>query len=92
MSHGVGPRCSLDPMWLWLWWSPAAGAPIQPLAWGLPYATGAALKKFFFFFFKKSRVSMKLSTGKRKRDRFNLESDLFFLNPYPQEHKHVMIQ
>ena len=28
--------------WLWLW--PAAIAPIQPLAWEPPYATGAALK------------------------------------------------
>ena len=26
----------------------AAAAPIQPLAWELPYATGAALKKLFW--------------------------------------------
>ena len=32
-------------MLLWLWCRPAAAAPIQPLAWELPYATGAALKK-----------------------------------------------
>ena len=43
MSHGVGQRCGLDPAWLWLW--PAAVAPIQPLAWELPYVIGAALKK-----------------------------------------------
>ena len=30
---------------LWLWCRPAAAAPIRPLAWELPYATGAALKK-----------------------------------------------
>ena len=30
-------------MLLWLW--PAAAAPIQPLAWELPYASGVALKK-----------------------------------------------
>ena len=31
--------------WLWLWCRPGAIAPIQPLAWESPYATGAALKK-----------------------------------------------
>ena len=30
---------------LWLWYRPASVAPIQPLAWELPYAAGAALKK-----------------------------------------------
>ena len=30
---------------LWLWYRPAATAPIQPLAWELPYAVGAAKKK-----------------------------------------------
>ena len=29
-------------LWLWLWLETAA--PIQPLAWELPYATGVALK------------------------------------------------
>ena len=28
----------------WLWHRLAAAAPIQPLAWELPYATGVALK------------------------------------------------
>ena len=40
MNCGVGHRCGLDPMWLW----PAAVAPIRPLAWELPCASGAALK------------------------------------------------
>ena len=30
--------------WLWLWYRLAAIAPIQPLAWELLYAAGAALK------------------------------------------------
>jgi len=34
-----------DPALLWLWHRLAATAPIRPLAWEPPYATGAALKK-----------------------------------------------
>ena len=45
MSCGVGCRCCLDPTLLWLWCSPAAEAPSQPLAWELPNAAGADLKK-----------------------------------------------
>ena len=43
MSCGVGCRCGLDPVLLWLW--PAAVAPIQPLAWESSYALGVALKR-----------------------------------------------
>ena len=45
MSCGVGCRPSWDPALLWLWCKLAAVAPIQPLAWELPYAVGAALKR-----------------------------------------------
>ena len=45
MSCGVGRRCGLDSKLLWLWCRPAAVAPIKPLAWEPPYASGAALKK-----------------------------------------------
>ena len=31
--------------WLWPWYKPAASAPIQPLAWELPYAADTALKR-----------------------------------------------
>ena len=34
-----------DPALLWLWYKPAAAAPVQPPAWELLYATGAALKR-----------------------------------------------
>ena len=44
VSCGVGHRCS-DLVLLWLWRRPAAVAPIQPLAWELPCAAGAALKR-----------------------------------------------
>ena len=42
VSCGVGHRRGLDPALLWC--RPAAVAPIRPLAWGLPYAAGAAPK------------------------------------------------
>ena len=44
MSCGVGRGYGLDPELLWLEKRPAAAAAIQPLAWELPYALGAALK------------------------------------------------
>ena len=37
-NFGVGARCGSDPRWLWLWCRLEAAAPIQLLAWGLPYA------------------------------------------------------
>ena len=42
VSCGVGCRRSSGPELLWLWRRLAATAPIQPLAWESPYATGAA--------------------------------------------------
>ena len=44
MSCGVGCRRGSDPelLWLWLWRKLVTTAPIQPLAWEPPYATGAA--------------------------------------------------
>ena len=45
MSYGLGLRRGLDPMLLQLWRRPVAVAPIQLLAWELPYITSAALKK-----------------------------------------------
>ena len=42
---GVGHRCGLDLGLLWLWGRVVAAAPIQALAWELPYAAGAALKR-----------------------------------------------
>ena len=44
LSCGVVCRQGLDPILLWLWQRPAAAAPVQPLAWKLPYAVSAALK------------------------------------------------
>ena len=44
MSCGVGGRRVLDLALLWLWCRLTAAAPIGPLPWEPPYATGAALK------------------------------------------------
>ena len=44
-AYSEGQRCRSDLAFLWLWCRPAAAAPIRPLAWELPYAAGAALKK-----------------------------------------------
>ena len=44
MTCGVVRRRGLDLALLWLWRKQAAVAPIGPLAWELPYATGTALK------------------------------------------------
>ena len=45
VSCGVGRRCGLEAVLLWLWHRLAATAPIRPLAWEPPYAEGAALEK-----------------------------------------------
>ena len=42
MSCGVGHRHGSDLALIWLWHRLAATAPIRPLAWEPPYATGAA--------------------------------------------------
>ena len=55
MSYSVGGRRGSDPMLLWLWWRPAAVAPIRPLAWELLYVAGVALKKK-----KKKGITLKI--------------------------------
>ena len=45
MSCGVGFRGGSDPAWPWLWCRGAAAAPIQTLAWKLPYAVGDDTKR-----------------------------------------------
>ena len=45
MGRGVPHRYWLDPVLLWLWYRLAAVAPVQTLAWELPYAAHVALKR-----------------------------------------------
>ena len=61
MSCGVGRRRSLDPALLQLWCRPAAVILIGPLAWGLSYAAGAALKS------KKKKKKKKEEEKKKKK-------------------------
>jgi len=44
VSYGVGCRCALDPVLLWLWCRLAAAAPIQLLTCEIPYVVGMVLK------------------------------------------------
>ena len=45
MSCGVGHRCGLDPVMLWLWCRPASIAPVGPLAWEPPHAARSHPRK-----------------------------------------------
>ena len=45
LSCDVGCRHGSDPEFLLLWYRLADAAPVQPLAWELPYAMAVALKK-----------------------------------------------
>ena len=65
VSCGVGRRCSLDPVLLWLWCRPAATAPIRPLAWEPPSASGEALKK-----------QIKKKRKKEKKKKYSLVGDM----------------
>ena len=56
-----------DPALLWLWYRPAATAPIRSRAWEPPYATGAALKK------KKKKKDKNQTNKKTEFRRFQLE-------------------
>ena len=45
MSCGVGHRCCLDSVLLWLWQRLVATALVRPLAWEPPHAVRVALKR-----------------------------------------------
>jgi len=45
VSCGVGHKHGSDPALLWLWYRPAAAAPIPPLVWEIPYVEDLALKR-----------------------------------------------
>ena len=65
MSCGVGCRRGSDLALLWL----AAIAPIRPLVWELPYATGVALKSQKKKKKKKKKKKNKYRTIKERHSR-----------------------
>ena len=69
MKYGVGHRCGLDPMLLWLWCSLAVIAPIWPLVWEPSYAAGAALKR------QKEKKRKERSSTKHKNEPEILETE-----------------
>ena len=73
MGCGVGRRHSWDLAWLWLWCRLAATALIHPLAWELPHAAGAALKKQ-----KKRKEGRKREReeGRKEEERCGINNDL----------------
>ena len=77
MSCGVGCRHGLDPPLLWLWCRLVAAAPIGPLAWEPPYATGVVLGRQKKTPPKKIQLQHYFSTynkdiyAKRKRGKIN---------------------
>ena len=85
MSCGVGHRCGLDLALLWLWCRLAATAPIQPLAWELPYATGAALKRQTDGDRRRKeerkREREKERKNERKKEKNNNKGDLVLSHP-----------
>ena len=58
----------MDPALLWLWQRPTATVPVQPLAWELLYAAGAALKKI-----KEKGQNSRIKRSKILRNKFNKE-------------------
>ena len=74
MSSGVGRRRGLDPTLLWLWRRLVVTAPIQHLAWELPYATGTALKR------PKTKQTKQNKTKKKKEKKQTKTSVAFSLS------------
>ena len=70
MSCGVGGRCSLDPVLLWLWCRPVAAAPSGLLAWEPPNVAGVALKK---------KKGQKTKNKQQKKSRWDTFFSFFFL-------------
>ena len=79
MSCGVGCTQGSDPVSMRLWYRPAAAAPIQPLAWEPPYATGATLKRQKDQKNKKERKRIQI--GKVKLSLFADDMIVYLENP-----------
>ena len=72
MSCSVGHRCGLYLVLLCLWRRPEAAALILPLAWELPYAAGAAIRRQNT---KNKQKTVEQEVGKGKRTSGEGEQD-----------------
>ena len=77
MSCGVGCRRGSDPALLWLWRRPVATAPIQPLPWEPPYATGAAQE-----IATTTTTTTKDKRQKKKKEKKKKNQKVKFQRPY----------
>ena len=78
------PWYGLNLVLLELWCRQAAAAPIQPLAWELPYATGAAIKKIKKKKKKRKKEKKKKERKKKKKTEKQL-SDLEIINLHEKD-------
>ena len=83
VSSGVRRRHSLDPALRWLWHKLAATSLLQPLAWALPYATGAALKSKKQTKSKNNLLAQFFSKVEAPSENMLTRMDLFLVK-YPQ--------
>ena len=94
-GHTLGSDLAL--LWLWLWHRPAAVAPIRPLAWEPPYATGLALKSRKKKKKRKKKVELSLECGRlAHRNPSTLETPAC-VSPWqppgcPQRHHHQSLE
>ena len=68
----AGCRRGSDPALLWFWHRPVATAPIQPLPWEPPYASGVALEKTKKKKRKRESTTGSLNAPGPSRDRLSL--------------------
>ena len=73
-SCGAGRRHGWDLALLCLWRRVAAASLIQPLAWEIPHATGAAIKRKKIFKQKMNNNRRVPETSKRKEEYGNLKN------------------
>ena len=75
VSCGVGRKRIWNPTLLWLWYRPAAMAPIWPLAWEFPYDVNVVLKR---------RKEKRKNTQKHVSMKSQREASKFWINFKPK--------
>ena len=73
MNYGVSHRHGSDLAFLWLWHRQVAVAPVGPLAWEPPYATGTALKR------KKDKTKKKKKNQKQQTNKTHTQMNYIII-------------